>query len=87
VRLSDLRSLGKISEERLMAVGIRTGEELIEIGPVEAYLRLKGRFTKTTVSWLYALQCAVLDLPYELMTKEMQREWRDEAEEMEALRP
>ena len=86
MKLADLRSLGKISQERLIEVGVGTPDELIEIGPVEAYLRLKERYPKTTFSWLYALQCAVLDLPYELMTKEMQRGWREEAVKAEALR-
>jgi DNA transformation protein len=80
VKLADLRSLGKVSEERLIEVGVRTPEDLVEIGPVEAYLRLKERFPQTTLNWLYALNCAVLDLPWELMTKEMRRGWKAEAE-------
>ena len=84
MRLSELRSLGSVSEERLDAVGISTAEELISIGPVEAYGRLRDRYPTTTWSWLYALHLAVLDMPWELMTDEMRRGWRAEVEAMTA---
>ena len=80
MRLSELRSLGSVSEERLTAVGICTAEELMRIGPVEAYGRLKDRYPRTTWSWLYALHLAVLDMPWELMTEELRRGWRAEVE-------
>ncbi len=87
MRLSALRNLGSVSEERLAAIGIRTPEELDEAGPVEAYLRLKQAFPTTTLNWLYALHGALMDLRWEHITPEMRRELRAEAADKEATRP
>jgi DNA transformation protein and related proteins len=61
-RLSDLKNIGPVTEQRLNEAGIRTPAELERLGPVEAYRRIKIRYPEdTTLVLLYALQGALWD--------------------------
>lgn len=59
--LSALKNLGAASVNILHAVGINSYAELREVGPVEAYRRIKGRDIHVSKVMLYALQGALLD--------------------------
>ena len=64
-RLRDLRNLGPSSERSLTRVGIRTPEDLDEIGAAEAFRRLAEAGTPNlTRVFLWALAGALLDLDW-----------------------
>lgn len=62
--LTDMRNIGGEMERKLISIGIRTPEELRRTGAEQAYLRLKIAFPKVCTVHLYALEGAILDLPY-----------------------
>jgi len=57
-----LKNLGNTSVNWLHAIGIHTREELAQIGPVQAYNRIRERGIKVSKVLLYALQAALLDI-------------------------
>ena len=64
VRLRDLRNLGPASERALHAVGIETPEQLDELGPAAAYVRLREADSRVSRTFLWALAGAALDLDW-----------------------
>ena len=68
MRVSDLESLKNIgprSAAWLRAVGVETADDLEWLGPVEAWRRAKAAFPdEVAIVLLYALQAALLDLPW-----------------------
>ena len=57
--LIELKNLGKTSVQWLNAVGIRTLEQLHEIGSVAAYCKVRDRGFKVSKVLLYALEGAL----------------------------
>lgn len=51
--------LGKTMEKKLHSVGIRSAEELKEIGSRQAVFRLKAQYPNTCVGILYHLEAAI----------------------------
>jgi DNA transformation protein and related proteins len=71
-RLSHLVNIGAKTEQLLNEVGIYTQQELQELGPVEAWSRLKRLHPETgTLTWLYILQGALLGLPWKTLPQEV----------------
>ena len=63
--LASLRNIGPKSTQWLKSVGIQTAEDLSEVGAVEAYLRVKAAYPdKVSLNMLYALQGALIGLPW-----------------------
>lgn len=80
--LTELRNIGSKSSASLMAVGIDTVEELVEVGPVEAYLRAKAAFPdRVSLNLLWALQAGLLDIPWNLLPDAMKTALRKQAGE------
>lgn len=70
--LVSLRNIGPKSAQWLKAVGILTAEDLYEVGAAEAYRRTKAAHPdKVSLNMLYALQGALLDLPWNELPPEM----------------
>jgi DNA transformation protein len=61
-RLSQMRNLGAACERDLPKVGIRTPADLLDVGAVEAYLRLREALPRINLMYLYALHAAIEDL-------------------------
>ena len=79
--MEQLRNIGKVSAGRLQAVGITTPSELEAIGAVEAYHRVKEAFPKqTSLNLLYALEGAILDLPWDDLPDALRQRLRAAAE-------
>ena len=71
-RLSHLVNIGAKTEQLLNEVGIYTQQELQELGPVEAWRRLKRLHPETgTLACLYVLQGALLGLPWNKLPQEV----------------
>jgi len=56
-----LRNIGPKSAAWLRQVGLRTQEDLVAAGPVEAYMRVKRAGFKPSLNMLYALEGALQD--------------------------
>ncbi|KAF1711549.1 transcriptional regulator [Pseudoxanthomonas kalamensis DSM 18571] len=56
-----LRNIGPKSAAWLRQVGLRTHEDLAEVGAVEAYMRVKRAGFRASLNMLYALEGALLD--------------------------
>lgn len=62
-RLSSLKGLGTQSEKMLNSIGINTEQELRDIGPVKAYLKLKDKLPQApSMNLLYAMLGALNDV-------------------------
>jgi DNA transformation protein len=64
-QIADLKSLGPKSQEMLEAAGIRTVDELYEIGSVAAYVRVKKVWPRASLNLLWALESAVTGIPWQ----------------------
>jgi DNA transformation protein and related proteins len=78
--LERMKNLGPVSAARLRAVGIETPDQLRQVGPVEAYVRLKRAFPiETTQIALYTLHGAITDAPWYVLSDEVKAALRDAA--------
>lgn len=69
--LSSLKNIGKELARKLHRVGIDTADDLKQIGCKEAFLRLKNCFPQVCLVHLYALQGAVDDVDFNLLSDEI----------------
>ncbi|WP_439133236.1 TfoX/Sxy family protein [Pseudomaricurvus sp.] len=60
--LLQLKNLGAASVNILHAIGVNSYADLNNMGPVEAYIRIKNRGIHVSKVMLYALQGALLDV-------------------------
>lgn len=75
--LISLRNIGERSAQWLVSVGINSPENLYEIGVVEAYLRVKTAYPdQVSLNMLYALQGAILELPWNELPEELKEDLR-----------
>jgi hypothetical protein len=59
-----IKNMGPRSSEWLASVGIRTLDDVAELGVVETYQRVKAAYPdKVSLNLLWGLQAALLDLP------------------------
>ncbi|GGD32947.1 TfoX/Sxy family protein [Pseudoxanthomonas indica] len=58
---SKLRNIGPKSAAWLRQVGLRTQEDLVAVGSVEAFVRVKRAGFRPSLNLLYALEGALLD--------------------------
>ena len=65
-----LKSVGPVSSRWLASVGIRKRADLIRLGPVEAFLRVKAAGHKPTLNLLWALAGAERGLPWNRLSTE-----------------
>lgn len=69
-----LPNLGPKSRAWLASIGVTTLDQIEETGPVEIYLRLKELGLPATLNLLWALQGALLGLPWNELPPEMKAE-------------
>jgi len=65
-----LKNLGPVSTRWLATVGIRRRADLIRLGPVEAYLRVKAAGHKPSLNLLWALAGAERGLRWNKLSQE-----------------
>lgn len=76
-----MMNLGPKSREWLAAVGIHTLDDVAELGAVDAYEKVKAAFPeKVSLNLLYALQGALLDLPWNELPPGMKEDLKREVE-------
>jgi DNA transformation protein len=77
--LTKLKNIGPKSADRLLEAGIESREQIEALGSVEVYRRLSEIYP-ASLTMLWALQGALLDLPYNRLPKEMKAALLDELE-------
>lgn len=70
-RFGEVRNLGPVSAAWLREIGVETLAELADLGVVEAYRRVKAVHPKASLNLLYAMQAALLDLPWQKLPAEL----------------
>ncbi len=68
--LVKLKNIGETSVEKLLDIGISSREQIEELGAVAVYKRLRERYP-VSMTMLWALQGALLDLPYYQIPREI----------------
>jgi hypothetical protein len=79
-RLRDLRNLGPAGERMLRDAGIRSPEQLDEVGAVEAYQRALAAGGRPSLNFLWSLEAALLDLDWRELPAGRKAELRAEIE-------
>jgi DNA transformation protein and related proteins len=65
-----IRNIGPQTTKRLESIGIKTLEDIETLGVVEVYERLKLAYPeKVSLNALWALQGAILDIPWNEISK------------------
>ena len=76
--LTSLRNIGPKSAAWLESVGIKSTDELFSIGVEEAYLRVRSAYPdQVSLNMLYALQGALLDIPWNELPKDLKSQLRE----------
>jgi hypothetical protein len=82
-----LRNIGPKSAAWLRQVGLRTEADLVAVGPVEAYMRVRRAGFKPTLNLLYALEGALCDCHWQDVPEARRQQLAQEAEAAVALLP
>lgn len=80
-RLTEL-GIGKTMEKKLHSVGIRSAEELLNLGSKEAVGRLKKEYPSTCVVILYHLQAAIEGVEIKNLSQESKRDLKKSFQEL-----
>lgn len=75
--LIKLKNIGRKSARRLVEAGIESREQIEALGAVEVFKRLRRR-RQVNIAMLWALQGALLDLPYYQIPPEIKAALLDE---------
>ena len=82
--ITSLMNLGAKTANWLAAVGIHSAEDLEQVGVVEAYCEVKKLYPeRANLNLLYALQGAVLGIPWALLPEAMKEDLRIQASKLE----
>ncbi|WP_346657640.1 TfoX/Sxy family protein [Paenibacillus sp. YPG26] len=84
-KLSDLPNIGQVLEGKLIASGIKTPFQLIQLGSREAYARIRRHDSSASLHMLYALEGAVQGLRSHQLSKSLQRELIQEFKKLNQL--
>lgn len=76
-RLSDLPNIGKEVESQLNAAGIRTYEQLQELGAKEAWLKIQEIDESACIHRLYALEGAIQNIKKSELDNEKKAELKE----------
>lgn len=82
-----MRNIGPKSAAWLRQVGLRTREDLIAVGTVEAYMRVKRAGFRPGLNLLYAIEGALLDCHWQAISAERRHELVLAADAATALLP
>ncbi|MCY4072948.1 MAG: TfoX/Sxy family protein [Chloroflexi bacterium] len=75
--LLKLKNIGETSANWLLAIGIDSVSQIEELGAAEVYRRLRARFPVSR-NMLWALQGALMDLPYNQLPPDAKQALLDE---------
>lgn len=76
-----MKNLGPKSKEWLASVGVHTLDDVVSLGVVETYRRVKAAYPKkVSLNLLYGLQAALLDLPWYELPPDIKQELKQQVE-------
>ena len=76
-----MKNIGPKSKQWLASVGVHTLDDVVSLGVVETYKRVKAAYPeKVSLNLLYALQAALLDLPWNDLPPDMKKELKQQVE-------
>ncbi len=78
--LADLRNLGPVSIGWLRQIGVETAAELARRGSIATFLELRMAGLTSHLNMLYALEGALLDVPFHLLPSEIRAALREAAQ-------
>ncbi|HET9590315.1 MAG TPA: TfoX/Sxy family protein [Anaerolineales bacterium] len=77
-----MKNMGPKSSAWLASVGVHTLDDVVELGVVETYRRVKAAYPeKVSLNLLYGLQAALLDLPWNELPPDIKEELKRQAED------
>ena len=78
--IASLQNIGPTTAGWLESIGVYTEDDLARMGAVAAYKRLKAAHPRrVTFNALYAMQGALLGIPWNLMPQEMKDDLKRQA--------
>ena len=80
--LTKLKNIGTKSAVRLREAGIESRERIADLGAVEVYRQLRQHYP-ASLTMLWALQGALMDLPYYQIPPEIKAALLDELAQLE----
>ena len=76
-----MRNMGPKSSEWLASIGVHTLDDVLSLGVVETYNRVKAAYPeKVSLNLLYGLQAALLDLPWNELPPDIKQELKRQVE-------
>ena len=74
-----MRKLGPKSQEWLAGIGVHSLEDVVRLGVVETYRRVKAAYPeKVTLNMLWGLQAALLEIPWNELPDDIKDQLRQE---------
>lgn len=72
--LTSMMNIGAELSRKLTSIGINSAEELLSIGPKEAFARLKAAYPQVCLVHLYALEGAVSHTEFHSLPEEKKKD-------------
>jgi len=77
-----MKNIGPKSRQWLASVGVYTLDDVVRLDAVETYKRVRAAYPeKVSLNLLYALQGALLDLPWNELPPDIKEELKRQVEE------
>ena len=74
MELSKLKNIGTEMTKKLNSIGINSAEELQQTGSKEVFHRLKASYPEVCLVHLYAIQGAIDDLDFNMLSQDTKKE-------------
>lgn len=75
--LMSMKNIGKVVERKLIAVGIKSSEDLVELGAKQAFLKLKNAYPNVCLVHLYTLEGAIQNIEFHALTEDKKKELKE----------
>ena len=82
--LTSMKNIGKTIAAKLESVGIDSKESLCQIGPEEAFSRLKKKYSNTCLVTLYVLEGAVTNQDYNKLPESRKQELKQYSDSLKS---
>ena len=76
-----MKNIGPKTKQWLASIGVHTLDDVVNLGVVETYKRVKAAYPeKVSLNLLYGLQAALLDLPWNELPPDIKEELKRQVE-------
>lgn len=77
-----MKNIGPKSTEWLASIGVHTLDDVVALGVVETYKRVKAAYPeKVSLNLLYGLQATLLDIPWNELPQDIKEQLKKAVEE------